>query len=125
MPSGYKDSKLIVQRLRELHANGKLNALAEKLLFAPTRPAEELYLYRQDRWQTQNLSGSVDHAEALAIHRQRLDRWIEETGDPGPESPEVYVLETEDQMKSTRNKTSRGIYRKNAELYKRWASEGK
>ena len=125
MPSGYKDSKIIIQRLRELHADGKLNALAEKLLFAPTRPAEELYLYGQDRWQTQNLAASVDHAEALAMHRQRLDRWIDETGDPGPETPEVYVLETEDQMKSTRNKTSREIYRKNAELYKRWASEGR
>jgi arylsulfatase A-like enzyme len=125
MPSGYKDSKLIIQRLRQLHADGKLNALAAKLLFAPTRPAEELYLYGQDRWQTQNLAASVGHAEALAVNRNRLDRWIEETGDPGPETPEVYVLETEDQMKSTRNKNSREIYRKNAELYKRWASEGR
>jgi len=56
---------------------------------------------------------------------ENLNRWIERTGDPGPESPEVYVLETEDQMKSTRNKTAREIYRKNSELYKRWAREGK
>ncbi len=125
MPSDYKDSKLIVQRLRELHAQGKLNALSEKLLFAPTRPAEELYLYGQDPWQTQNLAEGPSHAEALAEHRARLDDWIEQTGDPGPETLEAYILETEDQMKSTRNKASRETYRRNSELYRRWASEGK
>ncbi|MEO2014971.1 MAG: sulfatase [Fuerstiella sp.] len=125
MPSGYKDGKLIIQRLRELHSEGKLDTLAEQLLFAPTRPAEELYLYGQDRWQTNNLSGDRRHAEALEQQRARLEQWIQQTGDPGPETPEVYILETEDQMKSTKNKASREIYRKNAELYKRWAREGK
>ena len=125
MPSNYKDGKLIIKRLRELHAQKKLNELAEQLLFAPTRPAEELYVYGQDRWQTQNLASDPAHAKALKQHRVRLNRWIKETGDPGPETPEVYVLETEDQMKSTRNKASRENYRKNSELYKRWAREGK
>ncbi len=125
MPSNYKDGKLIIKRLRELHAQGKLSSLAEKLLFAPTRAADELYLYGQDRWQTKNLAGDPKHAEALRQHRARLDRWVEETGDPGPETPEVYAMETADQMQSNRNKTSREIYRKNAELYKRWAREGK
>ncbi len=124
MPSGYKDGKLIIQRLRELHAQGELSALSAKLLFAPTRPSEELYLYGPDRWQTNNLAENPKHAGALKRHRARLDRWILETGDPGPETPEIYVLETEDQMKSTRNKTAREIYRKNAEMYQRWASEG-
>lgn len=64
-------------------------------------------------------------AAALAWHRQDLDKWIEVTSDPGPETPEVYDLETDDQMKSTRNEASREAYRKNAELYKRWAREGK
>jgi len=125
MPSTYKDGKLIIKRLRELHAQGKLIAVSEQLLFAPTRPAEELYLYGQDRWQTKSLAGDPKHAETLKQHRARLDRWIEATGDHGPETPEVYVLETEDQMKSTPNKASRENYRKNAELYKRWAREGK
>lgn len=101
-----------------------MSALSAKLLFAPTRPSEELYLYGPDRWQTNNLAEDPRHAEALKRHRARLDRWILETGDPGPETPEIYVLETEDQMKSTRNKTAREIYRKNAEMYQRWASEG-
>ncbi|MCP4787392.1 MAG: sulfatase [Fuerstiella sp.] len=125
MPSGYKDGKLIIQRLRELHSEGQLDKLAEQLLFAPTRPTEELYLYGQDRWQTRNLSDDPRHAEALTQQRARLDDWIQQTDDPGPETPEVYILETEDQMKSTRNKASRDIYRANAEVYKRWAREGK
>ena len=125
MPSGYKDSKLIIQRLRELHSQGTLDTLSEQLLFAPSRPAEELYLYGQDRWQTSNLSGDPRHAEALKQQRARLESWIEQTGDPGPETPEIYMLETEDQMKSTKNKASRDTYRRNAELYKRWARQGK
>jgi arylsulfatase A-like enzyme len=125
MPSNYKDGKLIIKRLRELHDQGALGSLSERLLFTPTRPAEELYLYSQDRWQIENLADDPDHADALARHRLVLDEWIEATGDPGPETPEVYELETEDQIKSTRNKASREAYRKNAELYKRWTREGK
>ena len=125
MPSNYKDSKIIIQRLRQLHSENKLDALAEKLLFSPTRPAEELYLYQQDRWQTDNLANDTKHADALKDMRKRLGQWIEKTGDPGPETSEVYILETEDQMKSTRNAASRKKYRKNSELYLRWAKDGK
>ena len=125
MPSNYKDSKIIVKRLRELHAEGKLDPLAEKLLFSPTRPEEELYLYGEDRWQVKNLADDPKRAKVLKQLRDRLETWITESGDPGPETPAVYLLETEDQMKSTRNRASRENYRKNSELYKRWASEGK
>ena len=125
MPSNYKDGKLIIKRLRSLHADGKLDPLAEKLLFSPTRPPEELYLYRMDRWQTDNLVNDAKHAKALEDMRKRLGQWIEKTGDPGPETPEVYILETEDQMKSTRNAASRENYRMNSKLYKHWAASGK
>ena len=40
MPSNYKDSKLIIKRLRELHEQDALDSLSKRLLFAPTRPAE-------------------------------------------------------------------------------------
>ena len=123
MPSNYKDGKIIIQRLRQLHADKKLDTLAEKLLFSPTRPPEELYLYGKDRWQTNNLANDPKHAKALVSMRRHLGQWIEKTGDPGPETPEVYVLETEDQMKSNRNAASRENYRKNSELYLRWAKE--
>ncbi|MBT5380434.1 MAG: sulfatase-like hydrolase/transferase, partial [Opitutae bacterium] len=125
MPSNYKDSKIIVKRLRELHADHKLDPLVEKLLFSPIRPAEELYLYTKDPWQMENLVNDPNQGKVLRQLRGQLEQWIKETGDPGAESPEVYVLETEDQMKSTRNKASRENYRKNSELYRRWAVEGK
>lgn len=125
MPSSYKDGKLIVKRLRELHASGSLSQLSENLLFASTRPAEELYLYGEDPWQTKNLAGNPEYAAELAKLRKRLDEWIESTGDPGPETPEVYVQETEDQIRSTGNQATRETYRKNSKLYLKWAREGK
>jgi arylsulfatase A-like enzyme len=125
MPSEYKDNKLILQRLRELRAEGKVGELTEELLFSPTRPPEELYLYGEDPWQIRNLASDPKHSVAFKEHRKRLDQWIEETGDRGPESIEVYIMETEDQMQSTRNVESRERYRKNSELYLKWMREGK
>ena len=125
-PSQYKDSKLIVLRLRELHAENKLPPLAERLLFADSRPAEELYEYQNDRWQIRNLAGTTSYSAQLEEHRQLLDRWINETGDMGPESPEVYALEMEDQLGTTKPTSER--YKtlvKNIKLYQRWAEEGK
>lgn len=125
MPSEYKDNKLILQRLRELRREGKVSDLTEQLLFASTRPVEELYLYGEDRWQITNLADDPRHGAALKQHRTRLESWIEETGDMGPETLEIYIMETEDQMKSTRNVESRERYRKNSELYMQWMREGK
>ena len=69
------------------------------------------------------MANDPKHAKALVSMRRHLGQWIEKTGDPGPETPEVYILETEDQMKSNRNAASRENYRKNSELYLRWAKE--
>ena len=125
MPSTYKDGKLIIQRLRVLHDAGKLDQLAIELLFSPTRPSEELYRYKQDCWQIENLADDPAHAKALFRHRALLIRWIQETGDPGPETEEVYEMEITDQLKSRRDPAWREQYRNNAEQYKRWAREGK
>ena len=57
--------------------------------------------------------------------RKNLTQWMLQTGDPGPETIEVYILETEDQMRSTGNKVSRDNYRRNSEIYKKWLKEGK
>lgn len=125
-PSNYKDSKVIVRRLREMHAEGALSELTESLLFSPQRPAEELYLYGSDPWQSENLADDPAHRSALLEHRERLDQWMEETGDGGTESPEIYALEIEDELNVIKPGTAR--YREfeaNAELMKRWASEGK
>ena len=125
MPSNYKDTKLIIKRLRDLHAKGKINTLTNKLLFSPTRPSEELYLYNQDQWQTKNLAENKKYEKTLNELKQNLSEWIVRTGDPGPETQEVYILETEDQMSTTGNKVSRENYRKNSEIYKKWFKEGK
>jgi len=121
MPSNYKDSKAILKKLRELHRAGKLNDLAEKILFAPTRPAEELYLYAQDKWQIKNLADDPKYAEELNKHRKLLDDWIQRTGDPGPESMKVYKIETEDQLRGK----LKGPYYENSLLYMKWMKEGK
>ncbi|MGB0582668.1 MAG: sulfatase/phosphatase domain-containing protein, partial [Limisphaerales bacterium] len=131
MPSNYKDSKLIIQRLRELHAGGKLSALSEKLLFAPTRPPEELYLYGQDKWQVTNLAKDPKHAKALKQHRERLKKWSRATGDMGPESLAVYAQEIADELNSIDRRKAKTKpvryyeFQQNAEMYKRWLAEGR
>ena len=125
MPSNYKDTKLIIKRLRQLHGEGKLNTLSKQLLFSPTRPGEELYLYQGDKWQTKNLSGLSKYKDILQNHREQLNQWISKTKDPGPETLETYILETEDQMSSTGNSISRENYRRNSEIYKQWFRDGK
>jgi arylsulfatase A-like enzyme len=131
MPNQYKDSKLIIQRLRQLHIEGGLNPLSEQLLFSPTRPSEELYRYAQDRWQTVNLADDPGHAKALREHRERLENWVAKTGDMGPESPEIYDLEITDELdfidrRKTKIKPARYIeFKRNAETYRGWAAEGR
>ena len=125
MPSNYKDTKLIIKRLRQLHGEGKLNTLSKQLLFSPTRPEEELYLYQGDKWQTKNLAGLSRYKDILQNHREQLNQWISKTKDPGPETLETYILETEDQMSSTGNTVSRENYRRNSEIYKQWFRDGK
>lgn len=125
MPSSYKDSKLILQRLRELHQSNELDKLSKAILFAPTRPSEELYRYKEDRWQVNNLANDKSHKGILDRHRVLLSEWIIETKDQGSESREIYITETEDQIQSTRNAATRAIYQKNMKTYLRWMDEGK
>ena len=46
------------------------------------RPAEEFYDLRNDPHQLTNIAGRADYTDALARHRQRVDRWMQETHDP-------------------------------------------
>lgn len=126
MPNDYKDSKAIVRRLRELHAAGSLPELSEKLLFAPDRPAEELYEWKRDRWQIANLAGDPTASATLRELSARLDRWIEECRDPGDEPPGIYDLEIAGELAAIQPGTERhGAFSKNAEVYRRWMKEGK
>jgi len=125
-PNAYKDGKSIVQTLRALHDAGKLDPLAEKLLFSPTRPPEELYEWNTDRWQVKNLAGDPAHAKALAEMRGRLDRWIVETKDRGPEPEKMYDSDMAVYV-GERGKKGKGesVTEKNIALMKQWAKEGK
>jgi arylsulfatase A-like enzyme len=119
-PNAYKDGKSIVQSLRALHKEGKLDALSEKLLFSPTRPPEELYEWTKDRWQVANLADDPQHAETLKRLRARLDEWIETTRDRGPESEAMY-----DSDMAVYIGRGNPEVEKNVALMKKWAAEGK
>jgi len=125
-PCRYKDQKPTLIRLRELHAAGKLNPTQEKLLFSPTRPAEELYRWRQDPWQQTNLAGLPEHSATLARLRARLDAWMAETNDQGrkPESGERYDAEMAVYLRDLKGQNTEDL-QANIATMKRWAAEGK
>ena len=85
----------------------------------------------QDRWQVRNLADDQQHAKALKQHRARLQRWVKDTGDMGPESPEVYAQEIADELAfiGRRNPKVKSVryleFQRNAEMYKRWLAEGR
>jgi len=120
-PNAYKDGKAIVERLRELHPAGSLDALQESLLFAPERSPEELYEWTIDRFQVKNLAADPEHQKALVAMRARLDRWIVETGDRGPESDAMYDSDMEVYLKGREG----GTTARNIAQMKQWAREGK
>ncbi|WP_010587843.1 sulfatase family protein [Schlesneria paludicola] len=128
-PNAYKDGKLIIQRLRQLHAQGQLPQLTETLLFAPTRPPEELYDLREDPFETKNLAGDSGSQSVLLDLRGRLDRWMDETRDQGrqPESEALYDSDMAVYLgeQSGRPREKRTPLEENVQLMKQWAREGK
>jgi arylsulfatase A-like enzyme len=123
-PNAYKYGKSIVQTLRSLQDAGKLSVLQEKLLFSPTRPPEELYEWTKDRWQLTNLASQPEHQQTLAQLRARLDRWMAETRDQGPESETMYDSDMAVYL-GERGDGKDDITRRNIALMKQWAKEGK
>jgi arylsulfatase A-like enzyme len=123
-PNAYKDGKSIVQTLRALHEAKQLDPLTEKLLFSPTRPAEELYEWTADRWQVTSLAGDPTHRKTLETLRARLDRWIVETGDRGPESDAMYDSDMRVYVGGRAGKGD-SVTEKNIRQMKQWAAEGK
>lgn len=119
-PNAYKDGKAIVKRLRELHAAGALGELHERLLFAPERPAEELYAWREDGHQLVNRAADPALAGVLADLRGRLDTWMADCGDEGPEPESMYDAEMRVYVGGGNPEVER-----NVALMKRWAAEGK
>ncbi len=125
-PNRYKDNKAIVKRLRELHGEGKLDALQEKLLFSPTRPEEELYDLEADPFEVRSLAADPAHRRTLEEMRARLERWMAETGDRGrePEPAKMYDSDMAEYLKGQAGPQGE-VLRRNIELMKKWAAEGK
>jgi arylsulfatase A-like enzyme len=126
-PNAYKDGKQIVQRLRELHAGRKLNEVQERLLFSPTRPAEELYDLQADPHELVNLAGDPQHQQTLETLRAKLAAWESETGDQGrvPEPAAMYDSDMAIYIGSRGRRGTPTETERNIELMKRWAAEGK
>lgn len=128
-PCAYKDAKAIVQKLRELHANRKLDELQEKLLFAEKRLPEELYDLTTDPHETRNIANDPRFVDTLRAMRQRLEDWEKTTNDQGrkPESMAMYDSDMKVYLggNAGAKKDKNAELIRNIELNKKWASEGK
>jgi len=119
-PNAYKDGKTILQTLRRLHEQNQLPIISQNLLFSAERPAEELYRYREDVWQVNNLADSAEHQAELIRHRRWLDQWIVDSEDKGYESNEMF----DSDMKVYVGKGNPEVER-NIKIMKQWAESGK
>ena len=81
-PSQYKDGKKIMQVLRGLHKEGKLNEQQARP-FAPRRPPEELYDLDSDPYELVNLALEPKHQNNLLAMRKVLIQKMIETRDVG------------------------------------------
>jgi len=117
-PNAYKDGKATIEKLRELHAEGRLPPLTERLLFSPTRPTEELYLWREDPWQLTNLADDDRYRGDIDACRARLDQWMLATDDRHPESEADY-----DSDMAAFVGRGNPVVERNIATMKRWARE--
>ena len=81
-PSQYKDGKKIVQVIRSLYSEGKLNEQQSRP-FAHRRPPEELYDLQSDPHEMVNLAMDSKHRERLVSMRKVLHQRMIETRDMG------------------------------------------
>jgi arylsulfatase A-like enzyme len=125
-PCQYKDDKAIVQKLRELHAAKKLDDLTEKLLFADTRPAEELYDLKADPHEVNNLATDPKYKVTLEAMRKRLAEWEEKTDDKGRKTEPMAMYDS-DMAVYLKGMTGAKAdeLRRNIDFNKKWAKEGK
>ena len=124
-PNNYKDHKRCLIALRSARDAGLLDSV-QLQLFAPTRPAEELYDLTSDPWEVKNLANDPARAAILAKMRARLDRWIKDTHDRGqdPEPAAQYESDMEAYLGGKPAGRNPEI-EQNIALMKRWATEGK
>lgn len=81
-PIQYMDEMPMLQEMRRLHAEGKLQG-APALWFAPTKPKEELYDCDADPHEIRNLAGHARHAAKLEELRGEHESWKKRYPDLG------------------------------------------
>lgn len=124
-PCRYKDEKAIVQKLRELHAAKKLNDVTEKLLFAESRPAEELYDLAADPHEVTNLAADPKHKATLEAMRKKLADWEQTTDDCGRNPEPIAMYDSDMKVYLGGGKKDNPELKRNIDLNKTWAKEGK
>lgn len=125
-PNRYKDNKPIIQTMRRLFKEGKLNQ-AQALIMAESRPEEELYDLHQDPFELVNLVTDSRYEYTLEEMRRVLQAWIIETGDKGqtPESEAMYDSDMSVYKQGNSAADQKEILSRNIALMKKWAAEGK
>ena len=123
-PNRYKDNKAIIQAMRRLYKEGKLNR-DQALIMARARPEEELYDLESDPDELHNLAGEARHAEVLADLRSKLDGWIKATGDQGQRPEPAAMYDSDMAVYMSPGRKGPDVIRRNIALMKRWAAEGK
>ena len=91
-PSQYKDGKRIIQTMRALHSQGKLDKIQARP-FDERRPPEELYDLKNDPHELNNLAVSQNHAARLKAMRELLYERMKQERDMGL-VPEPILEET-------------------------------
>lgn len=91
--------------IRVLAEKGELTD-AQQHFLQQTRPKEELYDLRNDPYEVNNIANDKKNNNVLNDLRNRLDTWIETTGDMGetPESDDVISHWDDDMEKSYRKR---------------------
>lgn len=82
MQPNYRDEWDITQKMRKLHAEGKLNEIQDRF-WSNERPAEEFYDLENDPYEINNLAENPSYDDELKRHRTILENWIKETDDKG------------------------------------------
>jgi N-sulfoglucosamine sulfohydrolase len=88
-------------RMRQLFAEGKLNADQSKFM-ASHRPSEELYDLQNDPFELHNLAADPVHHATLMRLRKQLDTWTADTHDQGaiPEDPQTVAEDLKRNVKA-------------------------
>jgi len=89
----YKEANYPTLRLMKiLHEQGRLTP-AQALFMQPTRPPEELYDLQADPHEINNLADQPEYQDQLQHLRQRLEEWIQSSGDKGQTPEDTTIID--------------------------------